>query len=314
MSYLNRLSAEQAGKPDVVLRRVVALELSGRNAEERSRKRIGRKSRRSFPLLFSHLGVVASHAGHYALARRCWKRRFGNSHAMPTCSTVLLIIPMRRNSRQRRFGIWRRLRRQRWDGRYTKCRNAASNLGEFKASADAWNAYVRLAPSDDTGRREQVSRMRIWVGWMPAALVDLRWYVARHAGDADGWYELGCRECEGSDSGMSSLDKAIALKPDFAAARSVRGALYYRDGKPEVALPVGIRCRCSAAERSRFSTGWDRFILRSIVSAMPSVTSGALLCLRRMIIRHSFIWRTRLRGPGKRLNPMQFWSGSGHGR
>jgi tetratricopeptide (TPR) repeat protein len=37
--------------------------------------------------------------------------------------------------------------------------------------------------------------------------------------------------------GLSSLDKALQLKPDFVEARAARGALYYLQGKPEAAVP-----------------------------------------------------------------------------
>jgi tetratricopeptide (TPR) repeat protein len=114
---------------------------------------------------------------------------------------------------------------------------AAGNRREYKAAAAAWTAYAQLVPADDSGRRER-GFANAHVGQLDAGIADLRWYIARHPGDAEAYYELGIAEsAKDPETGMSSLDKAIALKPDFALAHSVRGALYYRQGKPEKALP-----------------------------------------------------------------------------
>ena len=269
LSYLNRLSAEQAGKPDVALRRLVALELSGRNAEASALAAAFRNDAEwnaaasqaladagelsgaetllesalasnpsSFPLLF-HLGVVASHAGHYTRSREALEAAL---RQQPRNADVLYSLAYASDAAQQPKEAFRLLAQaaQVAPGRSDIQKSlaiAAGNLGEFKASANAWDAYAKLDPSDDTGRRER-GFANVHLGQLDAGLVDLRWYVARHPVDADGWYELGIAEsAKDPTTGMSSLDKAIALKPDFAAARSVRGALYYREGKPETALP-----------------------------------------------------------------------------
>jgi tetratricopeptide (TPR) repeat protein len=69
-------------------------------------------------------------------------------------------------------------------------------------------------------------------------IVDLEWYIARHPDDAVGYYELGLAQSTNDPTkGLSSLDKALQLKPDFVEARAARGALYYLQGKPEAAVP-----------------------------------------------------------------------------
>ena len=181
LSYLDRLSAEQAAKPDVVLMRLAAADVLDSLAYVSD-------ANQQTVEAFKYLAQAAQAAP-------------GRADIQKSLAT------------------------------------AAGNLGEFKASAEAWDAYVKLAPSDDTGRRERGFE-NVHRGQLDAGLVDLRWYTQRHSSDADGWYELGIAEsAKDPTTGMSSLDKAIALKPDFAAARSVRGALYYREGKPETALP-----------------------------------------------------------------------------
>jgi len=269
LSYLNRLSAEQAGKPDVVLRRVVALELSGRNAEAgtlaaefrndaewnaaagRALADAGELSGAEillesalvsnpggFPLLVG-LGVVASHTGHYARSREVLEAAL---RQQPRNADVLYSLAYACDGMQQTAEAFRLLAQaaQVAPGRMDIQKSlaiAAGNLGEFKASAEAWDAYMQLDPADDTARRER-GFAKAHLGQLDAGLVDLRWYAARHPGDAEGWYQLGIAEsAKDPTTGMSSLDKAVALKPDFAAARSVRGALYYREGKPEIALP-----------------------------------------------------------------------------
>jgi len=269
LSYLNHLSAEQAGKPDVALRRVVALELSGRNTEANAlaagfrndaewNAAAGRaladagelngaetllesalaSNPASFPLLFG-LGVVASHAGHYTRSREVLEAAL---RQQPRNADILYSLAYVSDATQESAEAFRLLAQA---AQVAPARSdiqkslatAAGNLGEFKASAEAWDAYMKLAPSDDTARRER-GFANVHLGQFDAGLVDLRWYAARYPADADGWYELGIGEsAKDPTTGMPSLDKAIALKPDFAAARSVRGALYYREGKPEIALP-----------------------------------------------------------------------------
>lgn len=269
LTYLNRLSAEQAGKPDVVSRRVVALELSGRNADASALAAAFRNdaewnastsraladagelngaetllesalatSPTSFSLLFS-LGVVASHTGHYTRSREVLEAAL---RQQPHNADVLYSLAWTCDASKQNGDAFRLLAQaaQVAPGRDDIQRSlaiAAGNLGEYKASAAAWDAYVQLDPDDDTGRRER-GFADAHIGQLDAGLADLRWYVTRHPNDAEAWYELGIAEsAKDPDTGMSSLDRAIALKPDFAAARSVRGALYYREGKPEAALP-----------------------------------------------------------------------------
>lgn len=269
LTYLNRLSPEQAGKPDVVSRRVVALELSGRNVDARALAAVFRNdaewnaftgraladagelnvaetllesalaaSPDSFPLLFG-LGVVASHTGHYTRSREVLEAAL---RQQPRNVDVLYSLAWACDAAKQNEDAFRLLAQaaQVATGRVDIQRSlaiAAGNLGEYKASADAWDAYVQLDPADDAGRRER-GFAHAHIGQLDAGLADLRWYVARHPDDAEAWYELGIAEsAKDPDIGMSSLDRAIALKPDFATARSVRGVLYYREGKPEAALP-----------------------------------------------------------------------------
>ncbi len=110
------------------------------------------------------------------------------------------------------------------------------DLHAYEDSVAAWDRYVTLAPNDDTGRRER-GFARSNIKQADAGLPDLEWYCARHPDDATGWFELGVAQSQGDpQQGLATLDKAIALRPDFADARSARGALNYQQGKAELAL------------------------------------------------------------------------------
>ncbi len=111
----------------------------------------------------------------------------------------------------------------------------AAELLAYEDSAAAWERYAELAPNDDTARRER-GFARIHLRQFETGMADLEWYVAKHPEDPVGHYELGLAQSTNDPTrGMESLDKALQLKPDFAAARSARGALHYLQGKSEAA-------------------------------------------------------------------------------
>ena len=113
----------------------------------------------------------------------------------------------------------------------------ANELGAWEDAATAWDHYAKLAPNDDEARRERGYAI-VHQGKFDQGVTDLEWYVARHPNDAMGYFELGVAQSASDPTkGIASLDKSLALKADFPAARAVRGSLYYKQGRPEVALP-----------------------------------------------------------------------------
>jgi tetratricopeptide (TPR) repeat protein len=111
------------------------------------------------------------------------------------------------------------------------------DLHAYEDSVHEWDSYVALAPNDDAGRRERgFAKATIRQG--DTGMADLEWYVARHPNDPTGLSELGVSQAvEDPEKGIATLDKAVALKPDYVEARAARGALNYQQGKAEVALP-----------------------------------------------------------------------------
>jgi tetratricopeptide (TPR) repeat protein len=112
----------------------------------------------------------------------------------------------------------------------------AKNMKADEDSAAAWDRYLKLVPSDDEARRERAFE-KARIALLEEALPDLRAYVARHPDDPMGYYELGLSESvDDPAKGTSTLDRAVALKPDFLAARAARGILLYSQNKPEAAV------------------------------------------------------------------------------
>ena len=114
---------------------------------------------------------------------------------------------------------------------------SATELGALDDAAAAWDRYLTLEPNDETARRE---RAYVWAnsGKAERAIADLKSYAQRHPDDPVGHYELGqAQRAADPASALESLDRAVALKPDYALALSARGAIHYQEGKPELALP-----------------------------------------------------------------------------
>ncbi len=112
-----------------------------------------------------------------------------------------------------------------------------SGLGALEDSAAAWDRYLRMQSDDDAARRERAF-LDVQMGQFERGIVGLRTFVARHPTDPDGYFELGMAESK-DDPGaaLPRFDRALEIKPDFAAVRAARGSLYYQMGKPEAALP-----------------------------------------------------------------------------
>jgi tetratricopeptide (TPR) repeat protein len=203
LAYLNRLSPQQRNAPDVAIDRVMALELSGDHAGAIAAEAALRKTATADTL--------------YSLAY-AWETLGRPVDTLRVLARAAKLAPNRPDI-QKSFAA------------------SAANLGQYGPALAAWDRYVRLAPTDDAARRER-GFAAIHVNQREAGVAELRWYAARHPQDPDGWYELAIGESSlDPTAGMPDFNRAIQLKPDFAAALSSRGALRYRDGKPEEALP-----------------------------------------------------------------------------
>lgn len=235
MDYLNRLSLAQQMEPDVVIDRMVALNLSGHYSEAAA---LGEPFRSDADWTAA-AGRALAVAGEVTRAQDLLEpaaSRFPGSFSVQYSLAFVYDALQRPADSLRLLTQAAKLAPARADVQKSLA-TAAGNLAQYKASLEAWQRYVQLAPADDSGRRER-GFASAHVAQFDAAIADLTWYTGRHPQDADGWYELGIAEsAQDPTQGMSSLDKAIQLKPDFALARSARGALHYRKGNSEAALP-----------------------------------------------------------------------------
>ena len=114
---------------------------------------------------------------------------------------------------------------------------STTELHAYSDAAAAWDRYLALQPNDDLARRERGAAL-VRSGQFEKGIADLEWFTGHHAGDAAGHYELGVALTEREpEKALLHLNQALQITPDFAAARSSRGGLYYQMGKPETALP-----------------------------------------------------------------------------
>jgi tetratricopeptide (TPR) repeat protein len=273
LGYLDRLPAGLRDSPEAAVPRLIALDRSGdakaadvlfarmSNATENDAKlssSIGWALARAeqfvqsetflthalagepsdFQLLYD-LGVVALYAHHYERAREVLEKAVReqphNDDALYSLAFVYSSLKQP-ESALRLLAEAAKIAPQRADVQ----RLIAVTTGELQANEDsaaAWDRYAALAPNDDTARRER-GFARTHMRQFDTGMADLEWFIKRHPDDPVGYYELGLAQSMNDPTkGLSSLDKALQLKPDFVEARSARGALYYLQGKPEAAVP-----------------------------------------------------------------------------
>jgi tetratricopeptide (TPR) repeat protein len=191
-----------------------------------------------FNLLY-HLGVCATRAGHYDHAREALEPALRQQPDNVEVLYALAYADEGLEQREVALGLLARAAKLA-PARADIQKEIALIATELRAWADAaaaWDRYLTLAPNDDVARRERGFNV-VRTGQFEQGAADLRWFLDRHPDDPDGHYELAMAELDvDQDAAMAELDKAIALKPDFAAARSTRGGLYCKEGQPETALP-----------------------------------------------------------------------------
>jgi tetratricopeptide (TPR) repeat protein len=272
LGYLRRLPANQQDVPNIAVLRLEAFYLAGDSAEgaallsqlapaaeadaalsfamglalanagqfeqaETCFTRVLAGAPADFNVLYN-LGMAASLAHHYERAREVLETALGQQ---PRNVEVLFRLAVVYDALKQTEAAVRLLAQaaglapQRADVQRLLAVTTA-DLGALPDALTAWDRYLKLEPKDDTARRERgFTAMRM--GQVEAGVADLSWYVARHPDDPVGYYELGVAERETNPAqGLAHLDKALALKPDFAAARSARGSVYYQLGKPEAAV------------------------------------------------------------------------------
>jgi tetratricopeptide (TPR) repeat protein len=190
-----------------------------------------------FNILFN-LGAVAASAGHYQRAREVFEtasrqqprnvevlfRLAGVDYELQQSQAAVPLLVQAAKLAPHRADIQKLLAL------------ATTSLGALEDALGAWDAYLKLAPDDDFARRDRAYTL-VRMGQFEKGIADLARFLARHPDDAPGHYQMGVAQGQADPvQGLAHLDRAVALEPDFAAALSARGALYYQQGKPEAAV------------------------------------------------------------------------------
>jgi tetratricopeptide (TPR) repeat protein len=233
-----RLSTAAKGDAGMTFSLGVALANSGRFAEAESLfARALAAAPADFNILFN-LGAVAASAGHYERAREVFEtasrqqpenvellfRLAGVHYELNQPQAALPLLVQAAKLAPRRADIQKLLAL------------TTAGMSALDDSLAAWDAYLKLAPDDDFARRDR-AYTAVRMGQIKNGIADLNRFLARHPADAVGHYQIGVglSQTDAAQS-LTHLDRAVALKPDFAAALSARGALYYQQGKPEAAV------------------------------------------------------------------------------
>jgi tetratricopeptide (TPR) repeat protein len=190
-----------------------------------------------FGVLYA-LGVTALHAGHFERARDVLQTALRQQPQDVDALYSLAIADRALNQKEdavRLLAQAAQLAPQRADVQKLMAL-VTGEVGAVPDSLAAWDRYMQLEPADDLARSERGLQF-VAGGKTEQGLADLKWYVAKHPDDAEGYYNLGLGEAGlDLDQGIKDLGKALALKPDFAGAHAARGSLYYQQGSPDAAL------------------------------------------------------------------------------
>lgn len=239
LRYLLALPQETQGTPQVAMLMGGALSAAGEYAKaEACFQRVVDAQPANFQALYD-LGLAASHAGHKERAREVLQEALARQPGNVDVQYDLAAVNAELNHKDVALQMLARAAQQapeRADIQALIARVSA-DLGYFGDAAEAWERYMKLAPGDDTGRREH-GFAQAALGLKPdAGLADLRWFAQKHPNDATGHYELGVADSANNpEEAARELNRALALKPDLVPARFARGLLSYRRGKPEQAL------------------------------------------------------------------------------
>ena len=110
------------------------------------------------------------------------------------------------------------------------------NEGYYADTVIAYDKYLKLKPDDDVARRERgfalTRSFRVKEG-----IKELELYVKRHPRDPRGYYKLAAAQSlEDQEQSLESINKVLALDPDFHDAHYARGVLYIQLNRPAEAI------------------------------------------------------------------------------
>ncbi|HEY6291985.1 MAG TPA: tetratricopeptide repeat protein [Terriglobia bacterium] len=185
-----------------------------------------------------NLGVMATYTGHYERARQVLTAALAQQ---PRNVEVLYRLAcVDEASRQMESAVMYLAQAAKLDPRRADVQRllalTTTGLGALDDAVAAWDRYLELQSDDEIARRERAYALA-GIGKIEEGIGELESFVARHPDDPVGHYELGqAGRTIDIAQALVHLNKALELKPDYAAALSARGGLYYQEGKPELAV------------------------------------------------------------------------------
>ncbi len=191
----------------------------------------------NFNVLYD-LGVVATYAGHYDRARDVLDAAL---RQQPQNVDVLYALARTDEGlKQWETAVRWLAQAAKLDPRRADVQEmlavTATKLGALDDALAAWDRYMKLKPDDDHARRER-SYTVAQMGQLEEGIAGLEWFIARHPDDVAGHYELAQAERNlDMTKAFMHFDKALALDPNYAPARTARGSLYYQEGNPVAAV------------------------------------------------------------------------------
>jgi tetratricopeptide (TPR) repeat protein len=190
-----------------------------------------------FNVLYN-LGVMATYTGHYERAHEVLESAL---RQQPQNVDVLYRLAcVEEANRQWEAAVTRLAQAAKLDPRRADVQKllalTTAELGALDDAAAAWDRYLKLEPADQIARRER-AYVAAKMGKVEEGIAGLEAYLARYPDDAVGHFELGqAKRSVDVTQALAHLDRALAIDPNYVAARMARGGLYYQEGKPEAAL------------------------------------------------------------------------------
>jgi tetratricopeptide (TPR) repeat protein len=190
-----------------------------------------------FNVLYN-LGVMATLTGHYERAHEVLESAL---RQQPQNVDVLYRLAcVEEASRQWEAAVMRLAQAAKFDPRRADVQKllavTTSELGALEDAAAAWDRYLKLEPNDDIARRER-AYAAVKMGKLDQGTAGLEDYLKRHPDDPVGHYELAqAQRSLDATLALGHLDRAVALDPNYLAARAARGSLYYQGGNSESAV------------------------------------------------------------------------------
>jgi tetratricopeptide (TPR) repeat protein len=185
-----------------------------------------------FDILYN-LGLAAAQAGHFGRATDAFRTALSQRPEDVDCLYNLSLIYAETGHEDQAIVLLveaKKIAPQRTELLMLMAR-LTERLGFYEDTANVYDEYLKLRPTDDVARRERgfsLARARR----LAEGLKDLEWYVKKYPKDAAGSYELAVAETTTNvQKAEEHFTQALLSAPSMVAARYGRALLYYRQGR-----------------------------------------------------------------------------------